>query len=237
MENNRYGRLVSVLVSPAKTFRSIAGRPTWLTAMLALIVCSLLIVGMTTSKIDWEEAIDYRLEQKGRDPSPQEEEAVVQFMEQYGTVWMMIVIAVLPWVIYPLAAAIFVGGFRLLGGELRFKASLGVWAHALMPYAVGVLITVPFLIGVDKITVDQLDRGIVIPNLAVLAGEDIGPEWITFLSNFDVFALWSIVLLVIGYSIAARVSRMRAAVLVIGMWAVFIAGMTGLVALDRMLGG
>ena len=106
-----------------------------------------------------------------------------------------------------------------------------------MPYMVAVLLNVPVVLGADEITVQQLDRGVAIPNLAALAGEDVSLEWIAVLASFDLFALWTIVLLVIGYSIAAKVSKWRAAAVVVALWAVLVAGMVGLVGLDRMLGG
>ena len=236
MEDNRFGRLVSVLVSPARTFRSIADRPTWLTAMLVVILCGLVALLLTMPKLDWEESISHRAEQKGRDLSAAEQEALVGIMEERGVGGMLLFAAVLPWIFYPLAAALFVGVFRLQGSELRFKTSLGVLSHALMPYLVATLISVPFLLAIDELTVDQLDRGAVIPNLAALAGEDASLAWITVLANFDVFALWSTVLLVIGYSVAAKVSRWRAAACVFAVWVLYVAGLLGLLALDRMLG-
>ncbi len=235
LENNRYGRLVTVLVSPTKTFRSIAERPTWLVAVLVLILCTQLATLATLPKLDWEETIHYRLEQKGRELPPEQEAAVVAIMEKHGTPWILVFLAVLPWIFYPLAAAIFLGMFRLLGSGIRFRTSLSVWAHSLIPAALSMLASVVALMGTDELTIERLDRGVPIPNLSILAGEDPGLPLFTLLASIDVFSLWMVVLLILGYSITTKLPWQRVAACVVGLWLVFLAGITGLAALDQML--
>ena len=46
MEDSSFGRLIGVLVSPGKTFRSIAERPAWLVPFLVLMVLSLVAKSM-----------------------------------------------------------------------------------------------------------------------------------------------------------------------------------------------
>ena len=47
----------------------------WGPAMLVLILCALLAVLLTMPKLDWEESINRRLEQEGRDLSAEQQEA------------------------------------------------------------------------------------------------------------------------------------------------------------------
>ena len=49
--------------------------------------------------------------------------------------------------------------------------------------------------------------------------------------NLDLFALWSLVLSVVGYQIAAKVSRTTATAVVVGLWIVGIGLQVGLVIL------
>src|SRR5947209_6238443 len=44
LEDSSLGRLIGVLVSPVKTFQSIAARPTWVAALLVLVVLGIPVV-------------------------------------------------------------------------------------------------------------------------------------------------------------------------------------------------
>ena len=56
MEESAFGRVVSVLVSPTKTFESIRQRPTWLVALVVLIGISIVAGAMVSAKIDCGES-------------------------------------------------------------------------------------------------------------------------------------------------------------------------------------
>jgi hypothetical protein len=54
---------------------------------------------------------------------------------------------------------------------------------------------------------------------------------VALFSSFDIFSLWAIALLVIGFAAAARISKGTTAGGVIGMWLVYVLGKVGLAAL------
>ena len=53
----------------------------------------------------------------------------------------------------------------------------------------------------------------------------------SLLQSLDAFSIWVIVLLVLGYAIAAKVSRGKAAGLVVTLWALYVLGKAGFTAL------
>jgi len=55
-----------------------------------------------------------------------------------------------------------------------------------------------------------------------------------FLSSFDVFTIWTVVLLIIGFAIISRVSRAKSAAIVVAMWFVAIAIKLGFAALGTL---
>ncbi len=237
MENNSFGRVISVLTSPTATFRSIAERPTWLVPILLLVVLGLISMLVAAPKIDWEQTLRARLEQSGRELPAEQIEAQVEIMEKFVTVTMYVGSVVFPWIMYPLMALIFLGLFRVAGGELGFKTSLGVLLHGFMPWAVATLLSIPVLLARDSIVAERLDAGVLMSNLAVFAGDDTGLAIGSLLASVDLFSLWTLALLVIGYAVAARVSRGRSAAIVVGLWLVYVVGKAGLAGLEQMLGG
>ncbi len=237
MEDHSLGRVVSVLISPVKTFQSIAERPTWLVALLVLIAASVVSMLVAMPKIDWQESIREEVERSGREVPAAQLETQVDVMEKFGSTMIWVTVAVSPWIIYPLMAAIFLGLFRVLGSELSFKASLAVTVHGFMPWLVATLLGIPVMLGAGDITTTQLKDGVLMSHLGVLAGEDAGAALIAFLSSLDFFSVWAMILFAIGYSTCAKVSQTKAAVCVVGVWAVYVAGKVGLTALGAMAGG
>ena len=55
MENSSFSRFIDVLVSPVKTFASIAARPTWLVAFLVVAIVPAISGFLVVPKIDWRE--------------------------------------------------------------------------------------------------------------------------------------------------------------------------------------
>ncbi len=62
MENSSFGRLIGVLVSPLKTFASIAERPTWLVAFLVVALAPAIPGFLAVPKVDWEEVARTQIE-------------------------------------------------------------------------------------------------------------------------------------------------------------------------------
>ncbi len=81
MKHHGSGRLVSVLASPTRTFQSIAERPTWLLPFLVLLGLGLLSVVVAVQKLDFDESIRYRLDQRGVELPPGEVEDVTTVPE------------------------------------------------------------------------------------------------------------------------------------------------------------
>jgi len=58
----------------------------------------------------------------------------------------------------------------------------------------------------------------IMSNLGFLADPKTNPVAYTLLASVDLFTLWSLALLIIGFAVAARLSRGKSAAIVIGWW-------------------
>lgn len=231
MKDTSFGRIVGVLVSPTKTFRAIAERPTWLVAMLTLVALSSVSAYVVASKTDWQATISTKIERADREVTPERVEIVLGFLENYGTGFVVGTVLLLPWVITPLLALIFLAVFKAMGSELSFRASLGVLVHASMPGAVAALLGLP-MITLQDASIDLYDPGFVTTKLSTFAGPDTSLELWILLDSVGLFSMWTLALLVIGYSVAAKVTKLRAATWLIGLWVVWLVFLIGAAALD-----
>ena len=103
-----------------------------------------------------------------------------------------------------------------LGAQTTFGAMFAVWMYASLPRLLtGLLTIVTLLFGGSPESYDM--KNPVGTNPAYYM-PDAAPWLKGALSFFDVIGLWQLVLLVIGTSIVAKVSRGKAATVVVGWW-------------------
>jgi hypothetical protein len=237
MESSAFGRLVGALVAPDKTFRSIAERPTWLLAFLLVCLSPLLPGILALPKIDWEEVARVNIERSGADIPPEVMEQQVEMTAKIGPVStylspLFMAIGIL------LFAVVLWGGFTLAGGQPGFQRSLAVTSHALMPAVIGGLLAIPVVLATDHVSAEQLASGSLLQSsLAAFAPEGANPAVSALLSKIDVFSIWTLVLLVIGFRFSAAVKTGTAAITVGILWAVWVLFSVGLASLGMLLGG
>lgn len=230
MHESAFGRLVSVLVAPDRTFRSIAERPTWLAPMLVFMLLTGVVSTLMVQRADMGEMVRARIEESGRTVPAETVEQQVEFMERFGWAFGLAGALFAP-LMYAAGAAIFLVVFKLLGSDLRFPQSLSTFLYSMGPWLLAALLTIPVLLSRESLTPDELQSGgILMSNLSFLAPEDAGPAVKAALASLDVFSVWTLVLLAIGYRIVARVSTAAAAGTAVGLWLVYVLVKVGWVA-------
>jgi len=225
MKDSSWGRLWGVLAKPGETFQAIAERPTWGVALAVLVVVCAAGTLALFSRFDMVEATRQQMVAQHQ-PMPPGFESKAPVIKGCLEGVLVVIPAVVSLVV---AAALLV--FNLLGGQLTYRTSFAVTVHAAMPYAVRALLSAPVALLRGSLTAAELQSGVLRSNLAFLAPEGAGKPLVALLASLDLFALWNVVLLAIGYRIAARVSRGAAWGTVIVLWALLVAIGVGFAAL------
>lgn len=231
MEDSGLGRMIGVLVSPEKTFRSIAERPTWVVALVVLVLLGAAAGYLVFQKLDMAEVISQSMAGRGQQVSDEELERATEMVERFG--WLGALVGAL--IVAPLGflvfALVFWVVFKLQGGEFDYQTSLSVTLHSLMPVAVSSLLSLPVIYSRETIGLEESQRGVLVSNLAPLAPEEAGPALTALLASIDLFTIWSLVLFTIGYSIVGRVSKTSAGLTVVTMWIVYVLAKVGLMSI------
>jgi hypothetical protein len=231
MYENSFGRILGVLVSPGKTFRSIAERPAWVAPLLVLVLLSGAMATLITQRIDMADVVRHRMEESGRQVSQEDLDRGIEVAERFGWIFGLIPVVVAP-IAYLAGAAVFFGIFRLLGSNLTFKQAFAAFLYAMAPGVVAALLAVPIILSRQSLSIEELQSGtILMSNLGAFAPEDSGPVLKAALSAIDVFTLWTLALLAIGYRIVARVSAATATATVAVLWLIFVGLKVGRAAL------
>lgn len=223
MNDSSLSRVVGVLFSPTRTFEAIRERPTWLVTLGVLVVLGMLLGHFVSQRLDVEEVVRASIADSGRQLSDDQVEQAIALQERVLPVvsvggpavfWPVgcLIVALLFWVL-----------LKMLGGELPYKASLATAVHGLVPSGVSALLTLPVVLSRGDLSYEEVrSSGILASNAAAFAPEETAPALLALLSSLDVFTIWSVILLSIGYSVVAGVSRGKAAAVVIGLWIAFI---------------
>ncbi len=213
-------RLMGVYFSPGETFQEIGLAPKMALPIIALALLTMVATVVILQRIPMEKASEERLEQMVAENKITEQQAEQQreFMRKFGPVFKYVI---------PVAAAIFLVVMALafagvaklissmMGIENRYPPLLAVTVYAMLAVSLAssvVAILLVYLQPVDEINMDNP----VATNLSAilsLIGVKGLPKFVsTFLSYVDVFFIWKVALLGIGYAAVSRKLKTSTAV-------------------------
>jgi hypothetical protein len=226
-----FQRLTGVFSEPTKTFQDINLKPTWFLIFLVLAVLTCVNGYFTNKKADagatirafmeWipfklpEEAIDQYAEQAVA--QQQNQSLASQVLNLGGTV-----IAILATLV--IKAGFFILLFLIMGARLKFKKSLAISAWAASPPTiVHSILSIIVLFFKEPGSVDATE-GAVIANLGLLIDSKAHAVLHSILSSIDLFAIWSIILLSLGYAAISdkKLTPKKAATALVVLMVVFI---------------
>jgi hypothetical protein len=235
------GRLIGVITSPGETFADINRAPTWAVALIVTIIFSVGFVYLLQARVPnfeqrIEEAMKRQLEQaieKQGGPKPSEEalEEQLAFQKRFLKFAPLV-----PLLFVPIGACIIAGVFFLallmVQADVGFKKVFSVVSWSWVATTViQMTISAIVLMLRDPTRLDPTDRqGILMSNLAALLSlsSKSNPAVYALASMIDIFSIWFLVLLTIGLSaISKKVSRTKAAVIVLVLWGLWAVIQTG----------
>ena len=233
MNDSSIARVVGVLFSPEKVFTALREKPTWLVALVVLVVLGTLAGYLVGQKLDWEVVAREQIEQSSRQLSEDQIEGSIEVTEKLGPILVIAVPLLFGPAVYLLIALLFWVILKMLGGDFSYQASFATTLHGMMPSAVQALLTVPVVLGRSELDYEAVETGSVLAsNLGAFASEGTSNAMLALLSSVDVFSIWNMILLSIGYAVVGKVSRGKAAAVVLGLWVVYILFKVGSAAIS-----
>jgi hypothetical protein len=215
---NGFQRIIGVLISPDETFASIARQPDFLAPLLLIIVLSTVGGFIFAQRVDFTAPAREAMEQRGNMSEAQMESAVkisamIGKIVSYASPLVSVIILLV-------IAAVMLLAFRLMGGEGNFKQAFSVTLYAWMPLILFNVILVVIIAVKSGVTALDLPT-LVMSNPAFLVTMKEHPLLFSLLAVIDIFAIWSLVLFIFGFSYVAGFSKSKSASVVITVWVIW----------------
>jgi Yip1-like protein len=224
---NEPARLFGVFYEPGKVFADVAERPRWIAPMIVSILFAMAFTYAISSHIGWEQTIRQTLANNPRAadlPADQRELAVTRGAKFASIAGWVGAVAGPPFFTL-VVAGILTGIFNgLLGTELKFIQMFSITAYA---FLVRGLYTMLLILILYLKPPEDFNIQISPFSPAAYMNAKESPKWLMSLAgSLDLFTLWTIVLLAIGFSVAARkLSFSKALTTVAIPWLILVVGL------------
>jgi Yip1 domain len=195
------GRVIGMFFSPGATFEDIARKPSWVLPVVLSTIMGIISTVALNQRVNWREYVLQQIEksprsaqltadQKGHqaDLSAKITTDIIYGVGVVGSVLFALVVGAVMMLAYNLFA----------GAKATFAQSFGIAAHTL---ALGLISTPIFLLVLYLRPPGTLDPdNPVATNLAAFLPED-SAKWLLSLGrSLDIFTIWTLILLAIGFA-------------------------------------
>ena len=235
--------VAAVLTGPRRGLDLVVTRRRSLVAILVATVASLLFAAAAVPRLDFAKAATRAMEMgpAAAELTPFQREEAIEKARKMGSIGVYAASAFSPGLSVLVVAFFLWLGFKVAGTSPPFKGTLAVAAHGLLPSLLATLLLLPALFMKAPVDPEALTR-LLPSNLGALLPDQASPVLLALASSFDLFAFWSLALVVMGMTRLTGASTRRAAVVVGVLWLaqlalLRIAPAAALVAARGMAGG
>jgi hypothetical protein len=221
-----FGRIIGVFFSPKATFEDIARKPSWLLPVLISTILGIASTVVLNQRMDWRDYITQQIEKSPRAANmPAEQKQKQADMSAKVTVYIVYVAGAIGSVCFAvIVGAVMMLAYNLLAGAgASFSQSLGIAAHSLV---VGIVSTPIFLLVLLLRPKGSIDpENPVATNLAAFLPEESAKWLMTLCKSIDLFTIWILVLIAIGFA-AANPKKLKGSkpyVVAFSVWGVVVA--------------
>ena len=200
------GRIADVFIDPKKAFADIAARPGWIVPIVLVVVAYLAFMYCFTTHVGWEHSMRQAMESNSRvqQMDPQQREAALQMQLKFAPIGAYVAGPIVIVVMALVMAGVLLMVCKMMGASIGFKQMFGISAYAMLPGLISSLlaIVVIFIKNPEDFNLQN--------PLAFNLGAFLEPPpnsakaLYSLATSIDLFSFWTILLLAVGISVAAR---------------------------------
>lgn len=199
------GRIFGVFYEPGKVFADLAQKPRWIVPVMIMILVGIGFVYVVSTHVGWDQVVRQSLAKNPRAadmPAEQKAVAIEKGSKAASIIGWVAAVLGPPFFILVISGVL-TGLFNaLLGTDLKFSQMFSITAYAML---VRSLFSILFTVVIYLKPSEDVDIQTSPFSAAILLSRQDTPKWLYALaSSMDLFAIWVVVLLAIGFSTAAR---------------------------------
>ncbi len=229
---NSFQRIAGVFFAPGETFADIARKPDILVPLLVILVIACVTTFLVIPHLDWDSMVTQQAEMmKKQNPnmSDADVERMGRITRTMGKAFGYIA-PVFVFVGYLIIALVLWGACRMMGGEGDFKQAFSATLYAQFPRIVLGIIAAIVVMARGMVDPQQMAT-VVKSSPAFLVDMKANPVLFTLLAQLEIFQIWTLVLLIIGFAALTKLSRAKTAAIVISLWIVTVVVKIGFAAI------
>jgi hypothetical protein len=218
-------RLVDLFLAPTKTFTDILLNASWWLPYVLSIILGLTLTTAVVQKVGWAQLVDNQVQSspalQAKLASLKPEALAIVRSQMITTFKVTLFSASLSGLLLMLVVSLVLWGTITFafGGKTEFKRVFCLVNYAYLPLSLKGLVAALMLytgVAAENFTLDNM--------LGTSVGYYFGSPGVlkTFLTSFDIFGLWVVVLMSIGLSIIAGTKRSAGYITVVGWWLVVV---------------
>jgi len=228
---NPFRALGGFFSEPGKTFEGLVKAPTWWLPMLLLVVSVAASIWVASPKMDYEqmmrESLEKRAEKTGAKVSETQVSDLAERSRKFAWLGAPIGTVVVAVVAFGVAGVLW-GSAKAFGGEIGYAQMLAIYGHANLPNVAGTIVAIPlFLAQPDASLTQKSAARVLASNLGALLPFDAPSALYAAASSVDLFSLWCLTLLVIGFRKIPELPRGAATAIPIVLWVLYVVGKVG----------
>jgi Yip1 domain len=220
-------RVINTFIAPSKTFTDINRNSSWWVPFVIMSIVSILFVFAIDQKISFQRVADNQLKANPKqmdqfEKLPPDQQAAQMNIRLKATKWISYGFPVFILLVLVISAAVLMGTFNFgAGAQISFGRSLAVVMYAHLPGILkSILAAVAVFAGMDPEGF-QIDNPIA-TNPGFFFSPTDHPALYKLASSIDLFTIWTLVLLVIGFTCISKVKKGTSAAIVFGWYAVVV---------------
>jgi hypothetical protein len=228
-------RLVGIFVSPGATFADIARKPDFIVPLILGILATLAVIEALLAKIGAERIVRQSLEQSGRasNMSPEQLQQALEQGAKFTSIFMhLTALLAVPIVLLVVAGLGLLIMNAIFGSRLNFKTAFCVTSYANLVSLLGAIIALVMILLGDP---EQLNAQNPVPTNPgfFFNPRETSKPLLSLLSSLDVFTIWFMALLGIGFSetVGRKIKPATIFLCFAGVWVIWVLVKMGLAML------
>lgn len=232
--HSEIARLAGIFWDPKPVYEDLAARPRWWTPLILATLVSLAFLYTFSHRVGWDRFLEqeFRSNPRLQQLSIEQQRTIIARQTRIVGITSYAAAAVGTALVCLVVAAVFLFVFRsFAGADLTFRQSFSISVYSFLPKVLASALAILVMFLADPADFDL--RNPLMLNAGWLVRSETAANWLRALAaSIDLFSIWTMLLLALGFSVASKKIRYpKALTLVVVVWLVYVGLKTGWTAL------